>query len=345
LKIGVLSRLAQFFISVSKNNNLEVEFPWLTIGNSEKFSVAVETIINDPICLTVILMSEEVFDGNRIGFKRAINNKLVSIFDMPFTIYKRQMQMMAVDHSIEKYAKPECFYISKDGSLTVRDGIYFSHALKAYVSEIAKHAKFSSIEFSSLGELIAELIANTDEHSRVDYLHGISDRSVRALIFRVHQIGKGKDISEVCGQENPFFDYISRIKDKDGVLDLLEISIFDSGPGLYKSFSTDESDFDNEVLISKKCFLDGVTSKPNGIGVGRGLSKARFILNDRQGFLSIRTGRISVFRDYHLHPLNVAKDGKSTDITFFDEVNRRVDSFTEMVPVAGVSYTILVPLK
>ena len=92
-------------------------------------------------------------------------------------------------------------------------------------------------------------------------------------------------------------------------------------------------------------FLNGVTSKVNGIGVGRGLNKARLILNQRNGFIAIRSGRLSVYRDYKANPLVNLIDLESPDIEFFDENTRQSDEYSEMTNVEGVSYTILVPLR
>src|SRR5690606_9575140 len=98
---------------------------------------------------------------------------------------------------------------------------------------------------------------------------------------------------------------------------------------------------EEEAEITFRCFDDGITSKPNGIGMGRGLHRARRLLNARGGFLSVRTGRLSVYRDFYSHPVlgGEAEHG----FKFFDEQTKSSSVATAMSAVEGVSYTILVP--
>lgn len=195
--------------------------------------------------------------------------------------------------------------------------------------------------------MMSELVDNTDQHGRSDYAKGKSSRSVRAAILNSHLIPTGVDASSICGENNSIASYIDTFRPNKESLSVLEISVFDSGPGVYKSFPRpkERPTLIEESEVVTNCFKNGITSKPNGIGLGRGLDRARKILNDRQGYLSIRTGRLAMYRDYRLNPITEQPESDTPDVLLFDEITGQQNIFSEMNKVEGVSYTILVPLK
>ncbi|MDO6719861.1 hypothetical protein Q4575_10635 [Psychrosphaera sp. 1_MG-2023] len=343
LRIGLIPRLAQFFITLAKRTQIPFQFSWVKLNDT----VSQKSIVNDPICVSAILMSDEVFGDKGLPLKKLLNEQLVNRFTQPIFKNGRQVQMMAVDHSIKRFANPECFYLSTEMGFINRDATYYYELLTSYFKEVNRTADFKVTDFDGLSELLAELIDNTDQHGKYDFNQGIFDKSVRSVVLTSHMLRKGDDISKSCGVNNPIADYINSVKSVDSTLHLLEISIFDSGPGIYKSFNKDTNNvsINDEASVLFKSFLNGVTSKVNGFGVGRGLNKARLILNKRSGFIAIRSGRLSVYRDYKATPLTDLKNLDSLDIKFFDENTRQGSEYSEMSYVEGVSYTILVPLR
>ena len=343
LKIGLIPRLAQFFITIAKNKSVPFQFSWVKLNDEDSQS----NIINDIICVTAILMSDEVYGEHSHALKKLLNEQLVNRFKQSIFKSGRQIQMMAVDHSIEQFANPECFYLPSNGGFINRDSTHYAEVLKDFFKKTDRKAKFKDTEFDGLSELLFELIDNTEQHGKSDFTRGIFKKSVRSVVLNMHLLTKRRDLSRVCGENNPTAEYINSVKDDNKTLHLLEISIFDSGPGIYKSFLKNEasSSIKDEAKTLSESFLDEVTSKPAGYGVGRGLNKARLILNDRRGFISIRSGRLSVYRNYKLIPLTNLNNFESLDIKFFDEKTRQSSEFSEMKSVEGVSYTILVPLR
>ncbi|MFB0981024.1 MAG: hypothetical protein QMC62_08920 [Alteromonadaceae bacterium] len=343
LRIGLIPRLAQFFITLAKKTEIVFQFSWVKLNDD----VTQENIVNDAICISAILMSDQVYGEKGQPLKKLLNERLVNRFEQPIFKNGRQIQMMAVDHSIEKFANPECFYLPTASGFINRDATYYYELLTSYFKEVNRTADFKVTDFDGLSELLAELIDNTDQHGKSDFNQGIIDKSVRSVVLTSHLLKRGEDISNSCGENNPIADYINAVKSKNSSLHLLEISIFDSGPGIYKSFEKDKehSTINDEADVLFNSFLNGVTSKVNGIGVGRGLNKARLILNQRNGFIAIRSGRLSVYRDYKAAPLADLINLDSPDIEFFDETTRQSDEYSEMTNVEGVSYTILVPLR
>lgn len=343
LRIGLTSRLSQFFITQEKMHSSPLHFSWVNPENNNNTS----DIIEDPICLTALLMADEVIGENKQPIKRELSNLLVKRFDTPVFRKGRQIQMLAIDHSIDKYAKPECFYYSDNEVKTPQTASYYFDIIQSYLKKIAKDSKLRTRDYIGIGELLAELVDNTDQHGRSDYAKGNSSRSVRAAILNSHLIPTGFDASTICGENNSIASYIEEFRPNKESLSLLEISVFDSGPGVYKSFPKykQSPSITEESEVVTNCFKNGVTSKPNGIGLGRGLDRARRILDSRQGYLSIRTGRLAMYRNFRKNPIFEQPESETADIQLFDEVTGKQNIFSEMNEVEGVSYTILVPLK
>lgn len=342
LRIGLVSRLSQFFITQEKKHGSPLHFSWV---NPESPNTTTD-IIEDPICLTALLMADDIIGENKKPIKRELSSLLVKRFDIPVYKKGKRIQMFAIDHSIDKYARPECFYSSENGAKAPQTASYYFDIVQDYLKQIAKDSKLNIRDYIGIGELLAELVDNTDQHGRSDYAKGKSSRSVRAVVLNSHLIPTGFDASSICGIDNPIASYIGSLREKNESLNILEISVFDSGPGVYKSLKPHNAPetLAIEADIVTSCFKNGVTSKPNGIGVGRGLDRARKILHERQGYLSIRTGRLSMYRNYKLTPIS-EKPESEPDIQLFDELTNQKNIFSQMKDVEGVSYTILVPLK
>lgn len=343
LRLGVTSRLSQYFITQEKRYSTDINFSWVDPENESNKT----DIIESPICVTALLMANDVFGDKKQPIKKLLSRSLVSRFDVPVFQKGRQIQMFAIDHSIERFAWPECFYALENGRKIPQTASYYFEILQSYFKNVWKNSSLTVTDYIGIGELLAELIDNTDQHAKADFTRGVSQRSVRGVVLDTHLIAKGQSSSSICGKNNPIATYIESLRENKSTLHLLEISVFDSGPGIFRSFRSDKNDLsiqeESKVVLS--CFKNGVTSKPNGIGVGRGLDKARLILNDRKGFLSVRTGRLAMYRNYKENPVLDVVNNQDLDIEMFDEKTNQRNVFTAMKNVEGLSYTILVPLQ
>lgn len=336
LNVGLTSRLAQFFITQQKTFSPVNSFLWFEPDQkSNRINV-----LDDPICLTALLMADDITGPNGAYIKRDLSKYLVDRFSAPIYVSRKKLQMFAVDHSIEKFAYPECFYEPQNrGS---HSPFHYYALLQEYFQAFIKNSNFTNRDFMGLGELLAELIDNTDQHGRSDYIRGRSSRSVRAVIFNAHLITSGQDAEPFCGKSGQIRNYLKSFRPNNETFNLLEISIIDSGPGIFRSFPNIDDDIDliHEADYVMSSFMNGATSKPNGFGLGRGLDRARKILNERRAFLSLRTGRLALFRNYHKSPLKF-----EADVQLFDETTNTSSTLTEMPNVEGTAFTILVPLQ
>ena len=67
----------------------------------------------------------------------------------------------------------------------------------------------------------------------------------------------------------------------------------------------------------------------------------RQILGQRKGFLSIRSGRVSLYRDFNLQPFVESENDK---LELFDERTRSSNQFQALHSVEGLACSILVPV-
>ncbi len=343
-RIGLVSLLSQLFITAAKNYPTTV-LKYYTVGGDD-LSLQ-HDIIKDPISLTALLMFSEVQGKDTSALKIDMNRLLVERFDKSIVKNGHTVTCLAVDHSIRKYAYPSCFYDSSGPEILLKGESFYATLLKRFISGFVRLSDIHESELDGLGDLIFELISNTEQHAKAGFLSGEQKCSVRGLNINYRLLNQEHDISSIAGENNSINRYLTSVRPSDGPLHLLEISVFDSGAGIASSYSKGLEDmpFEKEVEVVLKSFLEGVTSKSNFFGYGRGLNKARHLISARDGFVSVRTGRMSFYRDYKNFPLSIDNDeGYSSDVVFFDDLSG-TDDFSEMANAAGLSYTILVPLK
>lgn len=349
-RLGLLPRISQFFITVLKRkSSLDVKFFQLDVSDKG----GIKELIEDPQSLTAILMAENVFgkdiiekgEKKKVELKSKINQELQSRLNKSIHKKGHRVQLFAVDHSIPKYAYPSCFY-SPEGSVHLKQSGYFTAILQRFVKNTINESTLSNDDMDSLGELIFEIVENTHQHGKLDYENGKQDRSVRAVVIDHKLITENQDSSNIGGSNTVITDYLEKLREVNRTVHILEISIFDSGPGIAKNLAPklklDIVNVSDEVKTICASFAKGVTSKADDKGVGRGLHNVRKVLDERNGFISIRTGRVSLYRDFNK---NVLQEQDDQHLSLYDEHNKTNVNYTELRSVEGLACTILVPLR
>lgn len=215
---------------------------------------------------------------------------------------------------------------------------------KNYISKVNKNLADS---FDSLLSILWELLKNTNEHARKDYLDTIKlSPNTRGLYMRIQRSSKKNFISGTDHQGLKQF-YNNSLPESDYIF-ILEITVFDSGPGLVKRFLgknwSEEITMNEEVNTIRKCLIKGQTSvhTQKGEGKGHGLDKVIRLLDEKRGFLTIRSGRASIFRDMTTSRYKATEDIQEVEL--FDWKTSKIDSFSEMNMVQGTSITLAYPL-
>ena len=349
LRLGLLARLCQYLITTLKQHpHIEVKFFQLDSSKHD----SIRNMLKDPQSLTALLLAENVYAKdfkndltvNPVELKSKINVDIQERLNTSIFLDNHRLQLFAVDHSIARYAYPLCFY-KPAGTPNLRQSGYYSTLLSNFLNEKVKLSTLVDQEIDSLGELLFELVENTEQHGTADFRNGKFSRSVRGLVIDYKLITKDQSSENIGGVGSIITEYLSEIREDQKPLHVLEISLFDSGVGIAKTLYnlSDNLSIDprDEALIVASSFAKGVTSKTNGKGFGRGLHNVRQILGQRKGFLSIRSGRVSLYRDFNLQPFVESENDK---LELFDERTRSSNQFQALHSVEGLACSILVPV-
>jgi hypothetical protein len=185
-----------------------------------------------------------------------------------------------------------------------------------------------------------ELFSNTHYHARSNFDGTPLRSSCRGFQLRILEAADGPLIDAAGGYE-PLVQYINHLPAlEQRQRQLLEISVFDAGPGYAQQMT--KSPLSAISLAQERqsvqyCFEKGATTKSH-TRYGQGLPQVISLLRERQGFLRLRTGRLSLSRDLSLE--------RGWD-------RRQIPEFESWVPggrdalavVQGACLTVLMPLQ
>jgi hypothetical protein len=204
----------------------------------------------------------------------------------------------------------------------------------------------SPSETEYLGRVFFELFINTHEHgsrdrNRSDWLLP----GVRVIYSNGINLTK-KSIVELVKSEPALTNYLQSNEDK---LRFIEISIIDSGLGYFERWiadhpaeNIDSSSLEEEYRVFKKCltFRQSSSGEPHK---GNGLPVVMERLSELNGFMRVRSGRLSLYRDFKYAPFSSANP---EDVDFFDweTMKKGNEKITEKIKLAGVAITLLIPL-
>ncbi|AJD49060.1 hypothetical protein S7S_13240 [Isoalcanivorax pacificus W11-5] len=260
-----------------------------------------------------------------------------------------------VDHSSKGF--DQNFYIKKtDKNPEPRQPEQFKTIIKSMTEKAisvpggAKAPEHEALDH--LGRIFYELFLNTHEHGTKGKLrHEWLKPGVRIIY------AQGINLSEagtkgIISQQPVLSDYVQSIESKlnvQGSRRFLELGIIDSGLGYCGRWQADHpldnfSDgpsLDAEYETFKKCFKFRQTSTSED-NKGNGLPVVMDRLTRLNGLMRIRSGRLSVYRDFVTSPYS-----DQDSCVFFDWLKRTSaeQDLSRMTHVAGVAISLLIPLE
>jgi hypothetical protein len=152
----------------------------------------------------------------------------------------------------------------------------------------------------AIGDCLYELFRNTHEHARLDAAGDLVGRSLRGIHARRHAISP-EVLEGIVKDSAPLAAYCGRLQARPGRRDLqiVEFSVFDSGPGLaarWRRQPVAELTAEEELDAVAACFGKHATTKVID-GRGMGLPIVIAALRERNGFMRVRSGRLSLYAD------------------------------------------------
>lgn len=244
------------------------------------------------------------------------------------------------------HGRPEQLYLSKGGALRPRSHFetlvqdLLAAELQA-TADTAKQFKWAS----NIGVIVAELFENTDMHAMSD-LSGarFSVNAMRGLMFKRIQLNV-----QMRGADN---------KLKDVAKDCLEISVFDTGLGYFRSFtrSDESSDIEFEWRVLHKCLerhFDEDIPDPRPAHRALGLAEVLRSLQTLAGRIEIRTGRTFGYRTFIEGQLQAQMQPLGSEWSRFawprprllDATKRIVAIPTAHEEIIGCAIRVIVPLN
>jgi hypothetical protein len=197
-------------------------------------------------------------------------------------------------------SSPRLAYLTpRGGAPIVRDEKYFRVLCEWIFKSIFPPAFLPTLKDydpEAVGSLLHEVFENTDEHATRDIEGNILKKSVRGFFVRRHWLS-ASEIEHLTDGYPPLRVFCESIPTfGDGKRQLIEVSVFDSGPGLAQrlknkplaAMSTRE-----EFDAVQDCFRAGVTTKTHS-GHGIGLKYVVRLLRQKKGFMRVRTGRLPI---------------------------------------------------
>lgn len=281
-----------------------------------------------------------------IKYTRAMHEKIDFLTGLP----NESIMIPCFDHYSKEKGLSHWFYSDTfqfaETPSTLDNSVIriFESLSKNFKTRLVKNS-VNAIE--DIQKILWELLKNTDEHATRDYLNDIILMpNTRGLYMKIQRSSKGKFIENAKGHKGLEKFYNKSLKDGDNFI--LEISVFDSGPGLVRRFLGRKWSADlpikEEINIIKKCLIKGQTSvvSVQGKNKGFGLDDVLCLLNDKKGFLKIRSGRASVYRDLIESPYLKAHD--INDVDLYDWQKQSKSNFSEMNLIEGTLLTLAYPL-
>jgi hypothetical protein len=218
----------------------------------------------------------------------------------------------------------------------------------------AKH--LASDDSSNIAEIAYELFANAEEWGSKEIDDSDIRPNVRGIILKVHK-NPLRGFSQY--DETPTTEYLDQWQaEQSAIPKLLEVSIFDAGVGLAQhalakritATTSLKQEYENVMqCLRKYSSASGRTYR------GLGLHYVMSLLTQTKGFLRYRSGRLSLFRNFHKQPFfpDIGRDAldptrrsrlRAKNVYFFDWRSRSLD-LVHAPPVDGALFTLLFPLK
>lgn len=329
--------------------------------SAEKKEERLRDIIKNPHKFTAVMMAKTIQDPNddTADIRKEINALAKKEIEIQSDkLYGQTRGRLCwysfVDHSTKGFDR-NFYSLSTDYYPEPHDIEKITCVIKAMVEQSAKVAGGNTLpsekNIENLGRMFYEFFVNTHEHGSRGIDRNQWLKPATRLIYTYGINLSGTAINNIMEDDKIINGYISNLESTNkSSRRFVEISIIDSGLGYCGRWLADhpnEGDIDrisisDEYSILKKCFQFRSSSTKSGIK-GNGLPAVMANLTLLNGFMRIRSNRLSIYRDFVNHPYRSHSDDIHDFIDW--ENNTSCPNGLTVHPKArGVSVTVLIPL-
>lgn len=223
-------------------------------------------------------------------------------------IDKSAIPIICIDNARE-YRRPIRLYIPETSH--VRDRKDFESFIASCLETLrpSLHARDRVGDLGAIAGLVQEAFQNTDDHAQTDFHEIRLRRSARGILVGYRYVPTDQ-LQMMAGAHEPLRDHFARWQPRNAArhAQFVEVSIFDSGPGLAQNWLAktvgldrglveDEVSLETEYTAVGDCLRKGGTTK-SSVTVGNGLFRIISVVKRKGGFIRIRTGRLSLVKAF-----------------------------------------------
>ncbi|MBY2915345.1 hypothetical protein HF206_14605 [Rhizobium leguminosarum] len=334
---------AQLAITWSRRNEPEAT---LYLNNDVEPELAAKTLLDRTYGLIAASFADRIIgrDGARdvsASMLRRVAIRLNELYTGRFDeiIHGQSLPLVSIDH-LERAGPNPFLYHARTGEVLGDFTGLVRQALDRLIQR--NRLRIEDVDVGLLASLFRELFSNTHLHARSDLEGALYRRSARGIVFALRPVDIPHD-SFAAGLPvlKEYIESMEREAARPRV-EFLEVSVFDSGPGLaartLRSVVPADLPIEREYELVQKCFLKTYTSVSNPAH-GWGLTRVMHALKSSGGFMRLRTGRLSLCKWF---PPGI-KDPRVTadDLQFMDIGG---GSPKRHARVEGAVFTILIPV-
>jgi hypothetical protein len=367
-------------------------FPELD-ANSENFESRVQKQLGFPYVLAAWVFAGELSGAKGSALKRREAKSFAAFLDAmdnfeflsTHETAETRANLVCVQGSKREFIRP--FYESFQNRWRVRPEGDVRVVIQDILAQLSGEWKGKYLRELSepLAHFIRELVENSDWWARTDHRGVEYEKGIRAVTLRVLNIDND-NLAMFAGNTPYIHSYLRenlidhprvRVDDEPGsrglarYLSFIELTMVDSGPGLAwrwlssrpeKKLSEDDlakltPEEEEEAVI--ECFMKWKTTSGNSLR-GVGLFSVASLLQSKNGFLRLRTGRLSFLFgtrtattqvELHLKNLDLSVEyHKLKDGTHVFLQDKKLVFFLvpwsdeALSPVEGTAYSILLPV-
>lgn len=316
------------------------------VGPDENPTTQLEGMARRLFGFVALMMAPEILDRDETpnrSLRREAYEKCRQVVEMMFQPVSKfalgaKVFLACVDHST-RWAIPWLY--APTGA--VGDRIAFITLAQELITKLSLNHSPTSIPITAIGAILHELFKNTHEWARHDNAGVPWRRSVRGMAAERHTWSEAQ-LAEIAADNPALNAYFNALSTRaiDGRLRFFEFSVFDGGIGLARrwlgeSWSSAIS-LDAEHSACMQCLTKHRTSSHRR-EKGLGLAEVMSTLASLHGFLKIRTGRLSLYRDFLTVPLQ--SGGADVDLRDFPTC---LTTLTELAPAYGTHFQFLIPI-
>jgi hypothetical protein len=310
-------------------------------GQIEKLARSLNGLVAVYLAKHVLDLRQEDITGAIRTSCSAYLNLLTKAIELDEIRTGPEVNILCVDH-INK-GRPLLLYKALiDGSYQPRDRDEFT-PLAQEILDVTIGTTFrpawSAIAAAPIGGMIYELFKNTHDHALYTVEGDQLKNSVRGVQARLQALDQST-LPKLTSGYRPLERFLTRLVPDPGLQTsyILEISVFDSGPGFAQTMTgkkLKDLSTGDELDAIKKCFT--IASSKSISGAGQGLPHVSRLLTNAKGFLRLRTGRHSLYCDFDQSEVEQPISSLLRTYTAADN--------DELPEVTGSLVTIFIPMS